>query len=113
MSSNGRNEHIADDDSSPKLLNCWEARNCGREIDGAKVELDGVCPAATANNLEGVNRGLNGGRVCWAVAGTMGTKVCNLTFSEKIVDCIMCDFYQTVLLEEPEFEIYPAEKMDL
>ncbi len=93
------------------LLNCWESRNCGREPGGIKAVQDGICPAAEAAWLDGVNRGINGGRVCWVVAGTMGSKVCNLTFSEKITDCVLCDFYQKVLLEEPYFEIYPAEKM--
>ena len=104
-------EKASEEESSAEFQNCWEARNCGREIGGAKVAQDGICPAATATKLEGVNRGINGGRVCWAVAGTMGTKVCNLTFSEKIVDCVMCDFYQTVLQEESNFEIYPADKI--
>ncbi|MFW9918771.1 MAG: two-CW domain-containing protein [Candidatus Thorarchaeota archaeon] len=115
MSSLGKEESKSIEASSEKssegLLNCWEARNCGREPGGMKAVKDGVCPAAEAVWLDGVNRGINGGRVCWVVAGTMGSKVCNLTFSEKITDCIMCDFYQKVLLEEPYFEIYPVEKM--
>lgn len=112
MSSNGKNKPASEDGSCKPLLNCWEYRKCGREIGGAKAEQDGVCPAAIATQLEGVNRGQCGGRVCWAIAGTMGSKACNLTFSEKIIDCVMCDFYQNVLLEEPEFDIYPSEKMN-
>lgn len=41
--------------------NCWEVKNCGREVDGAKsIEL-GVCTAATETRLNGVHDGQNAG----------------------------------------------------
>jgi hypothetical protein len=89
-----------------KRLNCWEYRKCGRNL-----EENEICPAATAEKLEGVNSGTAAGRVCWAVAGTLGTKECNLTFSEKITDCVLCDFYQMVLNEEEQFDIFPSDMM--
>ncbi len=89
-------------------LNCWDVMKCGRNLDG---DGKGLCPAASVSNLDGVNSGTNAGRVCWAVAGTQGNKTCNLTFSEKISDCVLCDFYQKVLEEEENFDIYPSDKL--
>ncbi|MFW9843963.1 MAG: two-CW domain-containing protein [Candidatus Thorarchaeota archaeon] len=109
MSSEGKHKIESTDTIEDVVLNCWESRNCGREVNGAKADVDGVCPAAEAITLDGINRGINAGRICWVVAGTMGSKECNLTFSEKIVDCVMCDFYQTVLDQEQDFEIFPSK----
>ena len=52
------------------MLNCWEFKKCGREIGGIKVEELGICPAASDTSVNEFNRGQNGGRICWAVAGT-------------------------------------------
>ena len=101
----------ADDSEAPKL-NCWEFKNCGRESEETSTHELGVCPAAIAHHVDGVNIGHNGGRICWALAGTLGdgTKTCTATFSEKITDCIMCEFYQYVLDHEEHFDIYPIGK---
>ena len=57
-------------------LNCWEAKKCERQPGGAKVSELGVCPVTTTSKVNGVNGGKNGGRVCWAIAGTLcGGKV--------------------------------------
>jgi hypothetical protein len=80
--------------------NCWEFKKCGREPGGAKESQLGVCPAATADRVDGVNSGKNGGRACWAVSGTLcGGKVQG-TFATKVANCLECDFYQTVGKEE-------------
>ena len=93
-------------------LNCWEFKNCGRESVETSTHELGVCPAAIAHVVDGTNSGQNGGRICWAVAGTLGDgdKTCTSTFSEKITDCIMCEFYQYVLEHEEIFDIYPISK---
>lgn len=31
----------------------------------------GVCPASVEESFHGLNQGLNAGRICWAVAGTL------------------------------------------
>ena len=96
---------------APKL-NCWEFKNCGRESVETTTHELGVCPAAINREVDGANSGVNGGRICWAIAGTLGqsedAKTCTATFSEKIVDCIMCDFYQYVLEHEEKFDVYPS-----
>ena len=81
--------------------NCWEFKKCGREPNGVNVNELGVCPSATEKSLDGVHGGVNAGRTCWAVAGTMcGGKVQG-TFARKYNSCIIkCDFYKTVKKEE-------------
>jgi hypothetical protein len=80
--------------------NCWEFKKCGRHPGGEKAEELGVCIAATESRTNGVNGGLNGGRACWALAGTLcGGKVQG-TFAMKMSNCMQCDFYQRVGVEE-------------
>jgi len=76
-------------------LNCWEFKNCGR---GPGSESE--CPAVTATSADGVNRGTNGGRVCWAVAGTLCGGRQQGTYAVKLETCLRCDFCQSVLREE-------------
>ena len=87
-------------------INCWEFKKCGREPEGGKADGLGVCPAAVAKAVDGVNNGSNGGRLCWAVAGTLcGGKV-QAEFAMKLANCVTCDFYNKVLNEESQFEMY-------
>jgi len=79
--------------------NCWELKRCGREPGGPRAEALGVCRAITAACTDGMNGGLNGGRVCWAVAGTLNgdkKRHCSSTFD----DCLECDFFRMVAREE-------------
>ncbi len=87
-------------------LNCWEVKKCGRQPGGAKVAEFGVCPAAKAQASNGVNEGKNGGRICWALAGTLcGGKVQG-TFAQKAANCMQCPFYLQVRQEQgPAFQI--------
>lgn len=81
-------------------LNCWEFKKCGREEGGAKAGELGVCPAASLTCIDGTNRGKNGGRACWAIAGTLcGGKVQG-TFADKHMNCMECDFFEIVALDE-------------
>jgi len=80
-------------------MNCWQAKNCGRQPGGPKVRELGVCPAA-ATESSGINGGTNGGRICWAIAGTLcGGKVQG-TFAQKAANCMECPFYAQVRHEE-------------
>jgi hypothetical protein len=91
-----------------KKANCWEAKKCGREVGGARTAELGVCAASTAAR-SGSNSGMQGGRVCWAVSGTLcGGKVQG-TFAQKVAGCMACDFYQAVKREEgANFKLMPA-----
>jgi hypothetical protein len=52
-------------------LNCWQFKKCGREPGASKVGELGISPSAVELRVNGVNRGQNGGRDCWALAGTL------------------------------------------
>jgi hypothetical protein len=81
-------------------LNCWQFKKCGREPNGAKVAEFGVCPAAMEARLNKTNSGMNGGRACWAITGTLcGGKVQG-SFAAKLGNCMKCEFYQLVGAEE-------------
>ncbi|MBI5361279.1 MAG: hypothetical protein HZA48_11940 [Planctomycetes bacterium] len=80
--------------------NCWEFKKCGREPGGAKVSELGVCPATTDASADGLNGGKNGGRICWAIAGTLcGGKVQG-TFPQKHISCLICDFFKKTKEDE-------------
>jgi CRP-like cAMP-binding protein len=83
-----------------KRQNCWEYMKCGRQPGGDKVDELGVCPAADDRSYQGINRGRNAGRFCWAVAGTFcGGKVQG-TFADKRESCLSCGFFNKVRAEE-------------
>ena len=86
-------------------LNCWEYKHCGRENGGVKVAELGVCPAALELRTNSLNGGKNGGRACWALAGTLCGGQIQGTFSMKLGNCLKCEFYQLVATEEgPKLE---------
>jgi signal transduction histidine kinase len=100
-----------------KKKNCWEVKMCGREPGGANAAEPGVCPAATETRINDVNGGRNGGRTCWAVAGTMcGGKVQG-TYASKIASCRACDFFQSVhqdlVSSDPDQSGHPSRILDL
>jgi len=84
----------------PRKINCWEFKNCGREPGGSNAESLGVCPAAVCTDADCINGGVNAGRVCWAVAGTLCYGEQMGTFAAKMGDCLQCDFYGHVVREE-------------
>jgi hypothetical protein len=86
-------------------LNCWELKKCGREPGGAKVEELGVCPATTETSANGINGGKNGGRICWAIAGTFCEEKIQGTIAKKKFSCMNCDFFKLVA-EEEDFAKY-------
>ncbi len=81
-------------------LNCWEFKRCGRQPEGQRTETLGICPATTSTKLDGVHNGINGGRACWVIAGTLCEGKEQGTYALKEANCIKCDFYKTVSQEE-------------
>jgi hypothetical protein len=59
-----------------------------------------MCPAAKASLLDGIHNGMNGGRACWVVAGTLCDGSPSGTFSKKMENCFTCPFYRQVRKEE-------------
>jgi len=88
-------------------LNCWEFKKCGREPGGASVAKLGICIAADNQEFDGLNNGKQGGRICWALAGTLCGGSVQGVFAEKMANCATCDFYNKVLNEETDFVMLP------
>lgn len=82
--------------------NCWEFKQCGRERTGTACK----CPATLATAAHGVNGGVNAGRVCWAVTGTLCDGQRQGTYAEKIPKCMSCDFRLKVQ-EEMSYKFKP------
>ncbi|MCA9604865.1 MAG: hypothetical protein KC619_04700 [Myxococcales bacterium] len=82
--------------------NCWEQKRCGRQPGGASVTQLGVCPAAAERRLDGANGGVNGGRSCWIMAGTLCGGQVQGSFAAKLANCKNCEFYKKVQQEEPQ-----------
>ena len=83
-----------------KKINCWEHKRCGREPGGIKVHELGVCPASEEERLDGTHDGTNAGRACWTIAGSMCGGTVQGTFAEKYGNCVLCDFFNLVKMEE-------------
>ncbi len=83
-----------------KKQNCWEYSKCGRAPGGEKADELGTCPAAMDNSFNRINEGLNGGRICWAVAGTFCSGTVQGSFAEKRGNCMACEFFKKVRMEE-------------
>ncbi len=83
-----------------KKLNCWEFSKCGREPAGKRVDELGVCPAAVDTSFDTINSGKNGGRVCWAIAGTFCEGRIQGAFADKRKSCVNCEFFKMVNSED-------------
>ncbi|MCI5149739.1 MAG: hypothetical protein D3916_10195 [Candidatus Electrothrix sp. MAN1_4] len=85
--------------------NCWEVKKCGRQPGGDQIAHQGLCPASTLIAVNGINGGINGGRACWALTGTLSGPAEKVqgTFARILhISCYECDFYEQVLIEEQE-----------
>jgi len=77
-------------------VNCWEYLNCGY---GPGSE--NPCPATTDTNCNGINQGLNAGRICWTFKN-VPCKVAEVAWLEPLGSCISCSFFLKVKEEEGE-----------
>src|SRR3989304_1541240 len=83
-----------------RKINCWEHMKCGREPKGARAKDLGVCPAATYTSINGLNGGINGGRMCWAIVGIYSFADTKGPLSLNNHPCYECEFHRKVLAEE-------------
>lgn len=83
-----RREEVID---MKRIENCWEFKKCGREPGGENAERLGICDVAIAVYANGLNGGINGGRICWAINGK---------FSSHKTECMHCDFFTMLESEE-------------
>ncbi len=79
--------------------NCWDYNNCGRGPGGIRVTQSGQCPASTTSSCTGLNNGQNGGRMCWAIAGTFSRGRVMGEFASEL-SCLNCNFLKFVCEEE-------------
>ncbi len=84
-------------------INCWEFKECGREPGGLRAEELGICPVALDGAADGIHGGLNGGRACWVVQGSLCGNRIQGNFAQKLGACLVCPFYQLVEEEEHNF----------
>jgi len=80
--------------------NCWEVMACGRHPGGDKVAALGECPVVRCFAAHGINSGINGGRACWAIAGTFCGGETQGIFVDKMRQCATCFFFIMVREEE-------------
>jgi hypothetical protein len=91
-----------------KKHNCWEYKQCGREVGGSKVKELGTCPASTERRLDAIHAGENAGRACWVVAGTFCGGQMQGSFAKKFQNCEQCNFYAQVRKDEgSKFKMSP------
>ncbi|MBI5664481.1 MAG: hypothetical protein HZC49_05275 [Nitrospirae bacterium] len=91
--------------------NCWEIKKCGREPGGARSRELGVCVAASAMSVDGLNNGSNGGRICWAIAGTLCRGEVTGLFAKNEVSCMACEVFKLVKAEEKaDFIIWKSDQ---
>lgn len=86
-------------------MNCWEFKECGRETNGKNAASLGVCPASIEKRVNGIHNGLNGGRACWAIAGTLCGGKIQGSFATKVANCMSCDFYKLVINEHFQVDL--------
>jgi len=67
---------------------------CGREPGGEKVDELGICRATADELFNGANGGKNGGRICFAVAGTFSNDVAQCSCLGKLASCKDCSFFK-------------------
>ncbi|MGO8705017.1 MAG: two-CW domain-containing protein [Candidatus Brocadiia bacterium] len=82
-------------------LNCWEVMSCGRGPGGDALKKK-ICPTALDAASDGINGGKNGGRICWAVAGTFCLDHHQPSVPRKRSLCRLCPFFRRVKEEEGE-----------
>ncbi len=73
---------------------------CGKGPGENKTDESGECPVTTKVSANGLNRGFNGGRICWVIAGRYNgnNPVCSI--AKDLTSCAECEFYRHVAAEE-------------
>jgi hypothetical protein len=83
-----------------KKLNCWEFKKCNNKANYDIFAEPGTCPTSSEFCTDNVNGGENGGRACWAIAGTFCAGKVTCIDANKLSSCFECDFYKMVQTEE-------------
>lgn len=80
--------------------NCWEFMKCGKEPGGVNAGKSGACPVAKEALADGLNGGINGGRICWIIAEKYCTEEIKCSGLHRKSSCYSCEFRYKVTIEE-------------
>ncbi len=80
---------------------------CRKNVSGFTSDEFGVCPAVTCKALNGVHGGINGGRACWMVTGTMCGDKIQGSYQYKAENCSQCEFFLLVKMQEGNKFVQP------
>lgn len=89
-------------------LNCWEFMKCGKEIGTDKNGKQDVCPIASEKSADGLNGGVNGGRICWVIADLCCEKSIQCSDKKRKDPCFSCEFRFKVMMEEGMLNVCKA-----
>ncbi len=67
-----------------RKINCWEFVGCNRK---SGEESEG-CKASIDTSADGINGGINGGRVCWFISGTFNGDKVEGNYAKKLLSCL-------------------------
>ncbi len=96
-----------------KKLNCWAYNSCAIESHDSFFEEIDTCPSSTELCTNRVNDGTNGGRACWAIAGTFSGSESQCVCLGEMTSCRECDFYKIVQREEGDKLITGSELTEM
>lgn len=86
-------------------LNCWQFMGCKFNNNFINIRMlnnndSETCPVLFNEKYNGINNGLNAGRICWLVLNTRCYGYLQKDYCQKIMICSTCEFYNLVKEEE-------------
>jgi hypothetical protein len=67
-----------------------------------------MCPVAADTSADGLNEGVNGGRICWIIAETLNKNEIKCCALQQDPSCFQCEFRHKVITEEGLLNICKA-----
>ena len=80
--------------------NCWEIKKCNFGSQKSKTNTATACLVKSSAEFNNTNGGVNGGRICWAVAGTFSSRPPCGEFVHEQVTCMECEVFKQIEKEE-------------
>ena len=81
-------------------LNCWEVMKCGKGLSENDNSKYNSCPITTATSANGLNGGVNAGRICWIMAESCCNGEVKCSKLHRKDSCFSCEFRYKVTAEE-------------
>lgn len=96
-----------------EIKNCWEYMGCFRKPGDNQVSESGKCPVPMEKKFDGVNRGKNAGRFCWAVPKASDQDKTQEEHAVRFFSCCMkCPFYREVERQEGRYFILSESQLN-